>query len=143
MNSNPDQHAKSSSSPSTPDQGGNTLHALLGLWQAAFDNHDAEAIAGLFAPDVLFQGLAPTLLSGREAVLDYYRRVPAGTSALIEDIEAISLTPDIVSGHAKVTFIEADRRLRPVCLSITAQKLTGQWLIKSYHASSLPDDSKA
>ncbi len=116
---------------------------MLGLWQAAFDNHDAEAIAGLFAPDVLFQGLAPTLLSGRDAVLDYYRRVPAGTSALIEDIEAISLTPDIVSGHAKVTFVEADRRLRPVCLSVTAQKLTGQWLIKSYHASSLPDDSKA
>lgn len=124
----------------TSDQGSNTLHALLGLWQAAFDNHDAQAIAALFAPDVLFQGLAPTLLSGREAVLDYYRQVPAGTSALIEDIEAISLTPDIISGHAKVTFVESDRRLRPVCLSVTAQKIHGQWMIKSYHASAAPGE---
>lgn len=123
--------------PPSTDTGTDALRALLGLWQAAFDNHDAEAIAALFAPDVLFQGLAPTLLSGRDAVLEYYRNVPPGTSALIEDIEAISLTPDVVSGHAKVTFIEADRRLRPVCLSITAQKTTGQWQIKSYHASGL------
>lgn len=127
--------------PSAPDHGSDTLHALLGLWQAAFDNHDADAIAALFASDVLFQGLAPTLLSGRDAVLDYYRNVPPGTSALIEDIEAVSLTPDIVSGHAKVTFIEADRRLRPICLSITAQKIAGQWQIRSYHASGLAHSS--
>lgn len=131
-------HPSSDPPPSSgPDHGSDALHALLGLWQAAFDNHDADAIAALFAPDVLFQGLAPTLLSGRDAVLDYYRNVPPGTSALIEDIEAISLTPDVVSGHAKVTFIEADRRLRPVCLSITAQKIAGQWQIRSYHASGL------
>ncbi|MDX3894196.1 SgcJ/EcaC family oxidoreductase [Pusillimonas sp.] len=143
MNSDNGHHAKKPENSSTPDQGSDTLHALLGLWQAAFDNHDADALAGLFATDVLFQGLAPTLLSGREAVRDYYRRVPEGTSALIEDIEAISLTPDIISGHAKVTFVEADRRLRPACLSITAQKLTGQWLIQSYHASALPGSCEA
>lgn len=131
-------HGDNPGRPSLPDHGSDALHALLDLWQAAFDNHDAEAIAALFAPDVLFQGLAPTLLSGRDAVLDYYRKVPPGASVLVEDIEAISLTPDVVSGHAKATFIEADRRLRPVCVSITAQKIQGQWLIKSYHASSLP-----
>ncbi|HLU19260.1 MAG TPA: SgcJ/EcaC family oxidoreductase [Pusillimonas sp.] len=119
----------------TPDPGSDILRALLGLWQAAFDNHDAEAIAALFAPDVLFQGLTPPLRSGRDAVLDYYRNVPPGTTVLISNIEAISLTPEIVSGHAQVTFIEADRRQRPVCLSITAQNSTGQWQIKSYHAS--------
>ena len=132
-------HPTSESQPSNPDHGSDTLHALLGLWQAAFDNHDAEALAGLFAPDVLFQGLAPVLLSGRDAVLDYYRNVPPGTHALIEDIQAICLTPDVMSGHAKVTFVEADRRLRPVCLSLTAQKISGQWQIKSYHASGLPE----
>jgi len=121
-----------------PDQGSDILHAFLGLWQAAFDNHDAQAIAALFAEDVLFQGLAPTLLSGRDAVREYYQRVPTGTTVLIEDIDAISLTPDIISGHAKLTFVEADRRLRPMCLSITAQKIQGQWLIKSYHASATP-----
>lgn len=130
--------SQSNSARNTPDQGSDTLHALLGLWQAAFDNHDAQAIAALFAPDVLFQGLAPTLLSGRDAVLGYYQQVPPGTNALIEDIEAICLAPDIISGHAKVTFVEADRRLRPVCLSITAQQTHGQWQIKSYHASAVP-----
>jgi len=119
----------------TPDLGNDVLRALLGLWQAAFDNHDAEAVAALFASDVLFQGLTPPLRSGREAVLDYYRNVPPGTTVLIENIEAICLTPEVVSGHAKVTFIEAERRQRPVCLSITAQNMNGQWLIKSYHAS--------
>lgn len=120
----------------TPDPGSDALRALLGLWQAAFDNHDADAAAALFAPDVLFKGLTPILLSGRDAVREYYRNVPVGSSVLIEDIKAIALTSDVVSGHAHVTFIEADRRQRPVCISITAQKLTGQWLIKSYHASS-------
>ena len=122
---------------STPDPGSDALRALLGLWQAAFDNQDPDAIAALFAPDVLFKGLTPPLLSGRDAVREYYRNVPPGTSALIENIEALCLTPEVVSGHAQITFSEADRRLRPVCVSITAQKTTGQWLIKSYHASAL------
>lgn len=121
----------------TPDPGIDVLRSLLGLWQAAFDNHDAEAIAALFAPDVLFQGLAPPLRSGREAVLDYYRNVPPGTTVLIENLEAISVTPEVVSGHALVTFTEADRRRRPVCLSVTAHNVNGQWLVKSYHASTV------
>ncbi len=117
------------------------LRGLLELWQAAFDNQDADAAAAVFAPDALFKGLTPPLLSGREAIRGYYKKVPPGTQADILALQAISLTPDIASGHAQILFTEANGQKRPVCLSITAQNIKGQWLIKSYHVSPDPDTS--
>jgi len=125
--------------PLAGNGGADVLRSLLELWQAAFDNHDADALAALFAPDILFQGLAPRLLSGREAVRDYYRQVPPGARVDIQRIEAIALTPDIASGHAMVVFIEAGGPRRPACISVTAQKIHGQWQFKSYHASPLAE----
>lgn len=52
------------------------LAEALTAWKRAFDQHRPEDMVRLFSRDALFQGLSPTLLTGRKEIFDYFDALP-------------------------------------------------------------------
>lgn len=91
----------------------------------------------LFSLDALFQGLSPTLLTGRNEVFDYYDALPPGITASFQVIQGRQLTPHLVCGFAAVHFTYPTGRTMPVHLSLVLRRDGQTWFIVQYHASTL------
>lgn len=61
-------------------------------WKAAFDGHRTDAMAELFAEDVLFPGFGLEVLAGGDAVRAYYKAVPEDRTT---DAALITATPSV------------------------------------------------
>jgi uncharacterized protein (TIGR02246 family) len=110
-------------------------------WTAAFNGHDPEEMAALFAPDALFQGFGPEPLVGREAVADYYKAVPDYRRAVdVGVLQAYAIGDDVAGGFVDVTFRDpADWKAR-VYLSLVLQRAGGNWEIRQYHVSRVSNE---
>ncbi|MEU6345679.1 SgcJ/EcaC family oxidoreductase [Streptomyces sp. NPDC046977] len=116
------------------------LHDVLSRWQAAFDTHQNDAMAGLFTSDALFQGFGPEVLAGRDAVRDYYAAVPEVRRAHIGKVHAYAIGEEVAGGFADVTFKDPDGWAASVHLSLVLQREGGDWLIRQYHVSRVATD---
>lgn len=113
------------------------LAESLAAWKLAFDRHKPEEMVGLFTSDALFQGLSPTLRSGRKDVFAYYNALPHGITACFQIIQARQLAPHLVCGFAAVQFTYPDGRTVPAQLSLVLLRDGQTWLIVQYHASAM------
>jgi uncharacterized protein (TIGR02246 family) len=109
---------------------------VLGRWAVAFNNRDLDAMAELFTNESLFQGFAPKVVMGVEAVREYFASLP-------EHRRAVDITPSytyeigeqMVGGFADVTFCDPDGWQAPVHLSLVIERGADDWQIRQYHAS--------
>ena len=117
------------------------MHQVVGRWVAAFNSHNPAEMAALFASDVLFQGLGPEPLVGRDAVSDYYNAVPPYRRAVgVGVLHAYAIGDDVAGGFVDVTFREpADWEAR-VYLSLVLQRAGSGWEIRQYHVSRVSDE---
>jgi uncharacterized protein (TIGR02246 family) len=117
------------------------VHQVVRRWTAAFNSHDLEEMAALFAPDALFQGFGPEPLVGREAAAGYYKAVPNYRRAVdVGVLHAYAIGDDVAGGFVDVTFRDpADWEAR-VYLSLVLQRASGNWEIRQYHVSRVSDE---
>jgi uncharacterized protein (TIGR02246 family) len=108
---------------------------ILGRWKIAFDGHQTGVMAGLFTPDALFQGFGPTVISGREAVQEYYDAVPDDRTADVTILYTYMIGEDVAGGFADVRFSDPAGWEAAVHLSLVLQDVEGNWLIRQYHVS--------
>jgi len=113
------------------------LAEALAAWKLAFNEHRPDDMVGLFTRDALFQGLSPTLRTGREEVFGYYHALPPSITASFQIVEARQPAPHLVCGFAAVQFTYADGRTVPVQLSLVLRRDGQTWLIVQYHASAM------
>lgn len=113
------------------------LAESLAAWKLAFDRHSPQDIVGLFSSDALFQGLSPTLLTGRKEVFGYYHALPPGITASFQIIQARQLAQQLVCGFAAVQFTYPDGRTVPVQLSLVLRRDGQTWFIVQYHVSTM------
>ncbi|WP_436066966.1 YybH family protein [Arthrobacter sp. LjRoot14] len=113
------------------------LAESLAAWQLAFDRHRPQDMVGLFSRDALFQGLSPTLLTGREEIFGYYDALPPGITATFQIVQARQLAQHLVCGFAAVHFIYPDGSTVPVQLSLVLHRDGQTWFIAQYHASTI------
>lgn len=115
------------------------LAEALAAWKLAFDRHRPEDMVGLFTRDALFQGLSPTLHTGRKEVFDYYDPLLPGITANFQIIQARQLAQHLVCGFAAVQFTYPDGRTVPVQLSLVLRRDDQTWFIVQYHASTMTE----
>lgn len=111
------------------------LAEALTAWKRAFDQHRPEDMVRLFSRDALFQGLSPTLLTGRKEIFDYFDALPPGITATFQIIQARELAQDLACGFAALRFTYLDARTTQVQLSLVVRRDGETWLIAQYHAS--------
>jgi uncharacterized protein (TIGR02246 family) len=105
-------------------------------WTAAFNNHDWEEMASLFASDALFQGFGPEPLIGRDLVAGYYEAVPSYRSAVdVSVLHAYAIGNDVAGGFVDVTFRDPAGWEARVYLSLVLQHAGLDWKIRQYHVS--------
>ncbi|MGN7252836.1 YybH family protein [Arthrobacter sp. SAFR-014] len=117
----------------TPNEG--ILAEALTAWKRAFDQHRPEDMVRLFSRDALFQGLSPTLLTGRKEIFDCFAALPPGIKATFQIIQARQLAQGLVCGFAALRFTYPDARTAQVQLSLVLSRDGQKWLIAQYHAS--------
>jgi uncharacterized protein (TIGR02246 family) len=111
------------------------MHHVLDHWKTAFDAHETDIMAGLFTPDAFFQGFGPTVISGRQAIRDYYGAVPDDRSADVTILSTYTIGEQTAGGFADVTFSDPAGWEASVHLSLVLQRDGGDWKIRQYHVS--------
>ncbi len=113
----------------------NPMQDVLTRWKIAFDGHETDVMASLFTPDALFQGFGPTVISGREAIREYYDAVPDNRRADLTIVNTYTIGEDVAGGFADVTFSDPLGWEAGVHLSLVLQRANGNWSIRQYHVS--------
>lgn len=113
------------------------LEESLTSWKLAFDRHTPAGMVDLFSPHALFQGLSPTLLTGRKEIFDYYDVLSPGITASFQIIQARQLDQHLVCGFAAVQFTYPEGRTLPAQLSLVLRRDGQTWFIVQYHVSTM------
>jgi uncharacterized protein (TIGR02246 family) len=113
----------------------NPIQDVLSRWKIAFDAHGTDVMADLFTSDAVFQGFGPTVISGREAIREYYDAVPDDRSADLTILHTYTIGNEVAGGFADVTFSEPAGWEAAVHLSLVLRRDSGYWLIRQYHVS--------
>ncbi|MDX3076159.1 YybH family protein [Streptomyces sp. NPDC088354] len=124
----------------TADTETHPMHDMLSRWKTAFDTQQLDAMADLFTSDALFQGFGPEVLSGREAVRDYYAAVPDYRRAHVGQVHTYEIGDATAGGFADVTFRDPSGWEAAVHLSLVLQREGGAWRIRQYHVSRVATD---
>jgi uncharacterized protein (TIGR02246 family) len=111
------------------------MHDVLDRWNAAFDAHEPDVMAGLFTPDALFQGFGPRVISGRQAVRGYYDAVADNRRADVTILDTYTIGESTAGGFADVTFSDGADWEVSVHLSLVLQRDGDDWRIRQYHVS--------
>jgi len=134
-----------------PNPSATTAAALAEAWMAAWNAHDMDAAAELFAPDVEFVNVAGLWLRGREEFLDHHRRIHAmqmRNSRLAHLATSIrSIRDDLALIHLE-WLMEGDRERdgapraaprRGIFTWLAAREDDGVWRIIAAHNTNLSD----
>lgn len=70
---------------------------------AAFNANDFNGFGRFYADDVIFELGAMKQIDGREAILDFYRKVKAHIVEVVEPLDVI-VTPDRIAMYCRTTF---------------------------------------
>lgn len=115
------------------------MHAALADWRSAFDSHDADAMAGLFTADALFQGFGPVPTVGRDAVRAYYAAVPADRTTDGTVLHTYAIGEDTAGGFADVTIRDPHGWQAHLYMSLVLVREgageAAKWRIRQYHVS--------
>jgi uncharacterized protein (TIGR02246 family) len=111
------------------------MQDVMARWNTAFDAHETVAMADLFTSDALFQGFGPTVISGRDAIREYYDAVSDDRRADVKILSTYTLGDDVAGGFADVTFSDPVGWEAAVHLSLVLQREGRNWLIRQYHVS--------
>jgi uncharacterized protein (TIGR02246 family) len=116
------------------------MHEVLRSWKAAFDSHQADAMADLFTADTLFQGFGAEVIVGRDAVRGYYEAVPAERTAQMTVLHTYTIGDQVAGGFADVTFRDPTGWEAHVHLSLVLHYDGDSWRIRQYHVSRVSDE---
>ena len=117
------------------------VRRVVDRWVEAFNSHNLEEMAALFAPDAVFQGFGPEPLVGREAVTDYYKAVPDYRRAVdVSVLHAYRVGEEVAGGFVAVTFRDPSEWEARVYLSLVLQRAGNDWAIRQYHVSRVSDE---
>ncbi len=112
---------------------------VVGVWAAAFNANDVEALVRLYAPDATLLGTSsPVLSEGTAAIHAYYARLAgSGNSVAVRGMRAIVLSDDIV---LVTGFYDFATRLTvspgaAARFSMIIVRRNDNWLILHHHSS--------
>ncbi|WP_340696897.1 SgcJ/EcaC family oxidoreductase [Cellulosimicrobium funkei] len=108
---------------------------VLQTWQHHVDAHDPDAVATVFTPDALFQGLRPAPSTGREGIRAYYAAQPLGMAATYQVLHTRALSGNTIATFARLTFAFLDSHTTPVYLTALLEQADDTWQISHYHVS--------
>jgi uncharacterized protein (TIGR02246 family) len=126
----------------------NEAYAVVEHWERAFNEGDADAVAGLYAPGATIWGtLAQFLVISPTEIRTYFLeaaraglRVKLGPHVL----SPISDTCVIVTGHYEFSrTADGQTTIFPARHSFVVVKTEGAWLIAHQHSSVLPGPAGA
>jgi len=118
--------------------------AAIQAWADAFNSCNAAAAAMLYQADAVLWGtFAPSIISGRPGVQQYFERAcsanPPPKVTVGEQLLRVYGDTAINSGtYAFTVVVQGQPRRLPARFSFTYRRVDGQWLIADHHSSSLP-----
>lgn len=113
-------------------------------WAAAVNSCDANKAAALYDPEAVLWGtVAPTIISSRAGVRQYFERVCSANPPpkVTFGEQRIRVYGDTAVNSGMYTFTifpGGQARAFPARYSFTYRKEDGQWLIVDQHSSALP-----
>ncbi|MEW5811195.1 MAG: SgcJ/EcaC family oxidoreductase [Actinomycetota bacterium] len=113
------------------------VQSVLDEWKAGIDAHDAERVAGVFADDAVFQGLAPYTV-GRDGVRRYYDSQPHGMTVDYRVDEIRRPAEQVVVGYGRAHFARPDGSAVDLMLGVVLARGDHGWLIQQYQVSAPP-----
>ncbi|MFC4508529.1 MULTISPECIES: YybH family protein [Streptomyces] len=112
------------------------VQEMVERWRVAFNGHQPDRMAELFAPDALFQGFGPDVLVGRDAVRGYYEAVPVYRTATdVSVLHSYAIGVGIVGGFVGLAFRDPKDVEDRVHLSLLLEHSADGWQIRQYHVS--------
>lgn len=112
-----------------------TAAVLRAAWAKAFAARDLDALAALYAPDVLFFGSTPELFRGHAGVRAYFAGLsPDVALEAFEEPELVCVAPGVfaTAGFWRFRFGAEQRRYR---LTWVVAARDGGWFIAQHHAA--------
>jgi uncharacterized protein (TIGR02246 family) len=113
------------------------LTPTLDRWLAAVNAHDSQLVSTHFTEDVLFQGLDPDHVIGRQGVAAYYAKLPAGVSASYGLVAEKQLGDAAVVGYVRADFTFADGRVNRLHITVVAESEGAEWAVNHFHVSKI------
>ena len=121
------------------------VRGVLQAWAAAFNDHDAQRVAALYAPNAVLWGTVSTaLISSPEGIREYFERAFAAatppTLALGELFLARTQGETATSSGTYTFTVEGQGQSRalPARFSFAYRKAAQGWLVVSHHSSLMP-----
>ena len=116
-----------------------TVSAIMGIWVAAFNKLDADALASLYSRNAFFFGSNPKLYRGNDGVAAYFNGLPRWNSptVLFTDVSTTQAGSDVINVAGTVSFV-VDGDAEPLSVKITwvIVREDSDWKIVSHHVSS-------
>ena len=117
-------------------------------WVAAFERHDADALAALYTAQTAFYGSTAALHTDRAGVRSYFAALPPSFQrASYGRPHLVPLGPDAVSASGLVEFeVETagqPRQRHPYRMTHILVRTGGAWKIATHHASPVPAGAAA
>jgi uncharacterized protein (TIGR02246 family) len=113
------------------------ISSVLDDWKSGIATRNLNAIADVFTPEALFQGMRPTFTIGRDGVKEYYGAKPPGLSVEYEVLNLRQLGDDAVIAYVGATFHRADGGILRTRITTVLSRAEERWLIDHYHVSAL------
>lgn len=109
---------------------------VLSTWSDHFAKRDCNALAALYREDAVLYGSSDSLLSGRDAIRDYFAALPAegSASARFDDLVIVQLSGTTAAVAGMVHFL-IGATLLTVRITLTFVEDGGVWRIGMHHAS--------
>ncbi len=121
--------------------------AATQAWKAAYDSRDPQRALALYDPKAVFWGtLSPTLRDTPEAILDYFKGMPATPhNRVIFGEQRIRVYGKIAinTGYYSFSVLRGGKRIKvPARFSFTYHLQNGKWMIVDHHSSRMPKPRK-
>ncbi len=110
---------------------------VLDKWKSGIANRDLNAIAEVFTPGALFQGMRPTFTIGQDGVKEYYGAQTPGLSVEYEILYLRPVNDDAVVAYIGATFHRGDGGILRTRITTVLRRAKEGWLIDHYHVSAL------
>ena len=122
--------------------------AATRAWKAAYDSRDPQRALALYDSKAVFWGtLSPTVRDTPEAILDYFKGMPAtphSRALLGEQRIRVFGKIAINTGYYTFSVLRGGKRIKvPARFSFTyRQHGEGRWMIVDHHSSRMPKPRK-
>lgn len=121
--------------------------AATRAWKAAYDSRDPQKALALYDAKAVFWGtLSPTVRDTPDAILDYFKGMPATPHNRVKlGEQRIRVYGHIAinTGYYTFSVLRGDKRIDvPARFSFTYRLRDGKWMIVDHHSSRMPKPRK-